>query len=120
MTLYGELHASSPAFTVLKPLTGLLYFGELIALAMTIYLQPNTETLQNPGNAVEAGGQIGQVEYLSKPVSPEFGFFYSKIKVKWYTTFNLVLSEHFVYVFNARNDRPKFSSRSKIKCNIGM
>lgn len=71
----GNFTLVSPAFTVLKPLTGLLYFGELIALAMTIYLQPNTETLQNPGNAVEAGGQIGQVEYLSKPVSPEFVFF---------------------------------------------
>lgn len=99
MTLYGELHASSPAFTVLKPLTGLLYFGELIALAMTIYLQPNTETLQNPGNAVEAGEQIGQVEYLSKPVSPVFGFFYSKIKVKWYTTFNLVFIGTFCICF---------------------
>lgn len=42
---------------------------------MTIYFQSNTETLQTPGNAVEAGRQIGQVEKLSKPVSPEFVLF---------------------------------------------
>lgn len=42
---------------------------------MTIYFQSNTETLQTPGNAVEAGRQIGQVHKLSKPVSPEFVFF---------------------------------------------
>lgn len=42
---------------------------------MTIYFQSNMETLQTPGNAVEAGRQIGQVEKLSKPVSPEFVLF---------------------------------------------
>lgn len=68
----GNFTPVSPALTVLKPLTGLLLFGELIALTMTIYFQSNTETLQTPGNAVEAGRQIGQVEKLSKPVSPEF------------------------------------------------
>lgn len=71
----GNFTPVSPALTVLKPLTGLLLFGELIALTMTIYFQSNMETLQTPGNAVEAGRQIGQVEKLSKPVSPEFVLF---------------------------------------------
>lgn len=47
---------------------------------MTIYFQSYTETLQTPGNAVEAGRQIGQVEKLSKPVSPVFGFLLFKDK----------------------------------------
>lgn len=72
----GNFTPVSPALTVLKPLTGLLLFEELVALTMTIYLQSYTETLQTPGNDVEAGRQIGQVKYLSKPVSPEFGFFH--------------------------------------------
>lgn len=66
---------------------------------MTIYFQSNTETLQTPGNAVEAGRQIGQVEKLSKPVSPEFVFFYLEIKVKWYTTFYLVFMGRFCLCF---------------------
>lgn len=61
-------------------MTGLLLFGQLIALTMTIYFQSNTETLQTPGNAVEAGRQIGQVDKLSKPVSPVFGFLFFKDK----------------------------------------
>lgn len=92
----GNFTPVSPALTVLKPLTGLLLFGELIALTMTIYFQSNTETLQTPGNAVEVGRQIGQVEKLSKPVSPETP---EKIKVKWYTTFYLVFMGRFCLCF---------------------
>lgn len=95
----GNFTPVLPALTVLKPLTGLLLFGELIALTMTIYFQSNTETLQTPGNAVEAGRQIGQVDKLSKPVSHVFGFLLFKDKVKWNTTFYLVFMGKFCLCF---------------------
>lgn len=72
----GNFTPVSPAFTVLKPLTGLLLFGQLIALTMTIYFQSNTETLQTPGNAEEAGRQIGQMsddQKESEPLLPAEG-----------------------------------------------
>lgn len=107
----GNFTPVSPAFTVLKPLTGLLLFGQLIALTMTIYLQSNTETLQIPGNAVEAGRQIGQVEKLSKPVSPEFVFFLLEDKIE--VVHNIILNFYgkILFLFLWRFDRLK----SKIK-----
>lgn len=82
---------------------------------MTIYFQSNTETLQTPGNAVEAGRQIGQVEKLSKPVSPEFVFFLLEDKIE--VVHNIILNFYgkILFLFLWRIDRLKISLRSKIK-----
>lgn len=87
---------------------------------MTIYRQSNTETLQTPGNAVEAGRQIGQVEYLSKPVSPYF-FFSLEDKSEVVHSIILYFYGTILSLFLCCNNRLKIRVKSKIKFNyIGM